>query len=98
MSKDYWVYILANKGRSTLYIGMTGDLERRMWEHCHGVVKGFTEKYSLKYLMYFEMFPNAADAFQRERQLKKWERAWKERLIETMNPEWRDLGAKWKDG
>jgi len=74
-----------------LYIGMTDDLARRVWEHRTGAVPGFTSKYGVKMLVWFELHESRETAFQRERQLKKWKRAWKLQLIEQLNPEWRDL-------
>ena len=93
--KEYYVYILANKRNGTIYIGMTNDLERRIKEHKLKEVKGFTEKYNLDKLVYFETFSNNSDAFIRERQLKKWNRKWKLRLIEENNLEWKNLAEDW---
>jgi putative endonuclease len=88
------VYIMANSERGTLYIGVTGDLKRRVWEHREGVVEGFTERYGLSRLVWFEHHPDFPTAIAREKQLKKWNRAWKLELIEAHNPAWRDL---WND-
>lgn len=85
------VYILASKRNGTLYIGVTSDLTRRTWEHKSGVVDGFTKKYGVHHLVYAEFHTTMPDAILREKQLKKWRRAWKLRLIEQGNPEWRDL-------
>ncbi|SCX87892.1 putative endonuclease [Nitrosospira sp. Nl5] len=85
------VYILASKRNGTLYIGVTGNLVKRVWEHKHDLVEGFTRKYQVHTLVYFEMHDEMAEAIQREKQLKKWNRAWKIDLIEKTNPGWRDL-------
>jgi putative endonuclease len=87
----YWVYILASAPNGTLYIGMTNDLGRRMYEHREGLVAGFTKRYVIKTLVYFESFPTAADAIKRETRLKKYPRAWKINLVLANNPGWRDL-------
>ena len=87
----YYVYILASRKHGTLYIGVTNDLVRRVYEHKHGLVEGFTSKYGVKHLVHFEQTENVAAAIQREKNLKHWPRAWKVALIETGNPEWRDL-------
>jgi putative endonuclease len=88
---SFFVYILASRRNGTLYIGMTDNLPRRTWEHKTNVIPGFTKKYGLKILVWYEVHESREAAFQRERQLKKWNRAWKLRLIEEMNPQWRDL-------
>ena len=89
--KVYWVYILASRRNGTLYIGITNDLVRRVSEHRGGTVAGFTKKYGVKHLVYFEEFANIGDAIHRETRLKKWNRKWKLDLIEAQNPEWKDL-------
>ncbi len=89
--KSYYVYILASKRNGTLYIGVTGDLIKRVYEHKQGLVEGFTKKYDVKILIYFEETNDVNTAIQREKQLKKWNRSWKIRLIEESNPEWKDL-------
>jgi putative endonuclease len=91
----YYVYILASKRNGTLYIGLTNELERRVIEHKNKQVRGFTAKYSVNRLVYFEEFENHNEAFIRERRLKKWKRAWKIKLIEGENPDWRDLAKDW---
>ena len=91
MDRQYWVYILASRPNGTLYIGTTINLARRMWEHRQGLVEGFTKKYSVHHLVYCEAFSRPMDAIQREKRLKKWNRAWKIQLIESKNPEWNDL-------
>jgi putative endonuclease len=88
--KEFYVYILTNQSR-TLYVGMTNDLERRVQEHREGKVSGFTRRYGLKRLAYYERFPTALSAIEREKQLKGWLRARKIALIEGLNPEWKDL-------
>jgi putative endonuclease len=88
---SFFVYILASSRNGTLYIGMTDNLARRIWEHRTGAVPGFTSKYGVKLLVWYELHESRENAFQRERQLKKWNRAWKLALIEKTNPTWRDL-------
>jgi putative endonuclease len=93
MSKDhsYFVYILASKIGGTLYVGVTNDLVRRIYEHRNGLADGFTKKYSVHRLIYFEQHSDIEAAITREKRLKKWNRAWKIRLIEETNPNWSDL-------
>ncbi len=91
MSHEYFVYILASRRNGTLYIGVTNDLTRRTLEHKHGLEPGFTKKYGVSILVYFETFGHVADAITREKQLKGWNRAWKIRLIEKNNSGWNDL-------
>ncbi len=88
---QYAVYILTNKKNGTLYIGMTGNLERRMFEHKNKMIDGFTKKYGLDKLVYFEMYQHVNDAITREKRLKSWKRQWKINLIEKDNPKWNDL-------
>lgn len=87
----FHVYILASGPNGTLYTGMTNDLSRRVHEHREGLVEGFTKKYGVKRLVYFEEFPTAADAIRREKRIKKYPRAWKINLVLEQNPDWRDL-------
>jgi len=89
--KNYYVYILCNKPKGMIYIGVTSDLEKRIWEHKEGLVEGFTRKYNIHRLVYFEQTNDVRVALIRERQLKKWNRQWKIELIEDMNPEWKRL-------
>jgi putative endonuclease len=89
--RHFYVYILASKVGGTLYIGVTNDLIRRVAEHRLKVVESFTEKYDVVRLVYFEQFDDAENAINREKRLKKWNRAWKIRLIEENNPNWDDL-------
>jgi putative endonuclease len=91
MEKRFWVYILASGFNGTLYIGVTSDLVKRIWEHKNGVVEGFTEKYDVSRLVYFEEHANAEAAVTRERRMKEWKRDWKRNLIEHDNPHWDDL-------
>jgi putative endonuclease len=90
---SYYVYILASKRNGTLYIGVTNNLERRIFEHKNKTIKGFTEKYDVNIPVYYEWFTNIVEAIKREKQLKKWNRAWKLALIESRNPEWIDLST-----
>lgn len=85
------VYILASEPYGTLYTGVTSDLSRRVFEHREGLVSGFTRRYGVKLLVYYEYFGLIGDAIQREKRIKEWRRAWKVELIESLNPEWRDL-------
>jgi len=89
--KLYYVYILASKRNGTLYIGVTNDLLRRVLQHKNKVVSGFTARYNVNMLVYYEQTENVESAIQREKQLKFWQRKWKLRLIEEFNPEWKDL-------
>ncbi len=95
--KHGYVYILANQPYGTLYIGVTSDLQRRMHEHKRGLIEGFTKKYGLKTLVYFETFPCIQDAIAREKQLKNWHRDWKINTINHANPDWGDLSVSWMD-
>ncbi len=88
---NYFVYILSNKKRGTIYIGVTNNLKRRLYEHKNGLIGGFTKKYNIKTLVYFETTADIQSAIAREKKLKKWNRAWKIALIEKTNPEWKDL-------
>ena len=89
--KNYYVYILASKRNGTLYIGVTNDLNRRMYEHKNGLVEGFTKNYNIKILVYYELTNSIESAITREKQFKKWNREWKMKLIEENNPMWKDL-------
>jgi len=89
--KNYYVYILASKRNGTLYVGVTNDLIRRVHEHKHNLVKGFTSKYGVHSLVYYEQTNDVQTALEREKKLKKWNREWKIDLIERNNPKWRDL-------
>lgn len=91
--KDYrcYIYILANKRNGTLYIGITSNLRRRVFDHKNKIFKGFTEKYNVVRLVYYEVYGEIGQAIYREKQLKGWRRQWKIELIEKNNPTWRDL-------
>jgi putative endonuclease len=91
MAKQFYVYILASKPNGTLYTGVTSNLIQRVWQHKHDVIQGFTRKYNVKTLVYYEVHENAESALKREKRIKRWRRAWKLGLIENSNPEWRDL-------
>jgi putative endonuclease len=92
--KTYYVYILASKRNGTLYIGITNDLARRVYEHKSGLIKGFTKKYSVNKLVYFQLTNDVNAAIRREKRLKKWKRQWKIELIEKLNPDWNDLSER----
>jgi len=89
--KKFYVYIMAKARNSTFYVGVTSNLTKRIWEHKNDQIEGFTKKYDVKTLVYYEIHDNAESAITREKRLKKWNRVWKMRLIENMNPEWSDL-------
>ena len=91
----YFVYILSNWDDSVLYIGVTGNLPRRLYEHRNGLADGFTKKYNVHKLIYFEQTNDAYSAISREKQLKKWRRSKKNELISKMNPGWNDLSKTW---
>ena len=91
MNKQACTYILASKRNGTLYVGVTSDLLKRVWEHKNKAVDGFTQKYGVHQLVYYELHNDMVAAITREKQLKKWNRQWKINLIEAENPEWRDL-------
>ena len=91
----YFVYILSNWDDSVLYIGVTGNLQRRLYEHRNGFVDGFTKKYNLHKLVYYEYTNDVYSAISREKQLKKWVRAKKNALISQQNPGWKDLSEDW---
>jgi putative endonuclease len=92
MKKDaFYVYMLASQRYGTLYIGVTSDLMKRMWEHRSGAIKGFTQKYKVHNLVWYERHETAESAIKRERNMKEWKRLWKIELIEKSNPTWADL-------
>ena len=91
MTKQYYVYIVSSYQSKQIYIGVTSDLKKRIWEHKNKVIKGHTEKYNKDRLVYFEVFEEIEDAIKREKQLKNWHRQWKLNLIEKENLEWKDL-------
>ncbi len=92
----YFVYILSNWNDSVLYIGVTGNLPKRLYEHRNHLVEGFTNKYNVYKLVYYENSSDVYSAISREKQLKNWARSKKEALIAKMNPEWRDLSEDWR--
>jgi len=89
--KESYVYILASQRNGTLYIGLTSNLVKRIWEHKNKAVPGFTEKYNVTRLVYYEIFGDIQSAAAREKRLKEWQRQWKIDLIQEMNPEWKEL-------
>ena len=91
MVKQYFVYILSSKARGTLYIGVANDFLKRIWEHKNKLVEGFTKKYDVHDLVYYEITTDIREAIAREKQMKKWNRDWKIQLIESQNPKWEDL-------
>ena len=91
MDKQSFVYILASRPYGTLYIGVTSNLIRRVWEHKEGFVAGFTKKYKIKHLVWYEIHSDIVQAITREKQLKEWPRDWKINLIQSTNPTWHDL-------
>jgi putative endonuclease len=93
-NKQYYIYILTNKSNKVIYIGVTNDLERRMFEHKNKLVGGFTKRYNLMKLVYYEVTGDVESAISREKQLKNWHRDWKINLINQFNSEWEDLSKK----
>jgi putative endonuclease len=94
---QYYLYIITNKKEGVLYIGVTNNLERRMFEHKEKLIEGFSKKYNLDKLIYFETYQYINDAIRREKQMKKWKRQWKINLITEDNPDWNDLSFDWFD-
>jgi putative endonuclease len=94
LDRAFYVYILTNRRNGTLYVGVTSDLIRRVYQHRMGEVPGFTSKHGLKRLVYYEQCGYGVAAVEHEKRVKRWRRAWKLRLIEEQNPQWRDL---WDD-
>ncbi|ATA24720.1 endonuclease [Brenneria goodwinii] len=91
MSKQPCIYILSNRPYGSLYVGVSSHLLKRIWQHKNHITGGFSQKYDLNMLVYYEFFEDINNAILREKQLKKWKRAWKIRLIESINPDWEDL-------
>lgn len=91
MEKKFYVYIMANKKHGFIYIGLTSNLPKRVWEHKNAVLEGHTKKYGIKRLVYYEIYDTFEPAEQREKKLKRWRRSWKNELIEAVNPEWNEL-------
>ena len=94
MPKQPCVYILASRRNGTLYVGVTSDLVKRVWEHKNNLVEGFTERYGVHALVWFEQHEAMESAIAREKAIKEWRRTWKLQLIEERNPQWRDLYAE----
>jgi putative endonuclease len=94
---EYYVYIMTNKSR-TLYTGVTNDLERRVYEHKHKLIKGFTSKYHITKLVWYETFPDIQQAIEGEKRIKGWVRSRKITIIEAQNPNWEDLSQVWYEG
>ena|SRR5260221_14682646 len=97
MKRTYFVYILANPHNTVLYTGVTSDLEQRVFEHKTKAFAGFTSKYNCNKLVYFEEFDDIEEAIKREKQVKRYHRKWKEKLIEGKNPKWEDISEGWFD-
>ena len=95
MNKTCAVYIMTNYSETTFYIGVTSDLQKRVWEHKNKVIDGFTSKYNINKLVYFETTESIETAINREKQLKRWHRQWKINLIKEKNPEFKDLSLDW---
>lgn len=91
MDKASYVYILASRPYGTLYVGVTSDLIRRVWQHKEGIIAGFTKTYKIKQLVWYEIHTEIISAITREKQIKEWPRDWKINLIQSTNPTWRDL-------
>ncbi len=91
MNKHYYVYILTKARNSTFYVGITSNLPKRIWEHKNEIADGFTKTHGIKTLVYYEICNDPETAIRREKRLKKWNRAWKMKVIEQMNPDWKDL-------
>jgi len=92
---NYFVYILSNWNNKVIYVGLTNNLSRRLYEHKNKLIDGFTKKYNLNKLVYYEITPNINSAIQREKEIKKWRREKKNNLIESLNPNWSDLSEEW---
>lgn len=97
MERSYYVYILASQRNGTLYVGMSSDLSQRVHQHREGLTPGFTSKYGVKNLVWYEDFPTADEAITAEKRIKRWRRKWKLELIEKMNPAWADLYETWNN-
>lgn len=95
MEKTYYVYLLTNWNNKVMYVGVTSNLERRIYEHKNKLVEGFTKKYNVSKLVHFEITSDVMAAIEREKQIKKWRREKKNQLVIAMNPEWKDLSLEW---
>ncbi len=91
LTQTYFIYMLASGRNGTLYVGVTNNLPRRIFEHKNGLTEGFTKRYGVHLLVWYEMHEDIGEAILREKQIKKWNRAWKIRMIEETNPDWRDI-------
>jgi len=91
VKENFYVYILTNKSHHVVYTGVTSDLVKRIWQHKNKTADGFTSKYNVNKLVYFEVYDDAENAIKREKNLKDWKRDWKDQLIEKENPDWQDL-------
>lgn len=91
MNEGYFVYILASRRNTVLYTGVTSNLMQRVWQHRQGLIEGFTKKYNVNKLVYFEQFQDINEAIRREKCIKRWKRNWKDELIAKLNPDWNDL-------
>ncbi|MGZ0019923.1 GIY-YIG nuclease family protein [Nitrosomonas sp. wSCUT-2] len=96
MEKTYYVYLLTNWNNQVMYVGVTNNLERRIYEHKNKLIDGFTKKHNVEKLVYFETASDVLAAIEREKQIKKWRREKKNQLVVGMNPEWRDLSVEWE--
>ena len=96
MNRTYAVYIMTNYSQTSFYIGITGNLQKRVWEHKNKFVEGFTKRYNIDRLVYYELTDSVETALNREKQLKRWHRDWKINLIKEMNPEFKDLSMDWE--
>ena len=96
MNKTYAGYIMTNYQQTSFYIGVTGNLQKRVWEHKNKFVEGFTKRYNIDRLVYYELTDSVETAINREKQLKRWHRDWKINLIKEMNPEFKDLSTDWE--
>lgn len=97
MDKQYYVYLLTNWNNKVMYVGVTNNLERRLYEHKHKLLEGFTGKYNVNKLVYFECTTDVSAAITREKQIKKWRREKKDQLVIAVNPQWNDLSLQWQE-
>ena len=97
MDRQYYVYLLTNWNNKVMYVGVTNNLERRLYEHKHKLHEGFTEKYNVNKLVYFECTTDVNAAITREKQIKKWRREKKDQLVIAVNPQWNDLSLQWQE-
>jgi putative endonuclease len=94
LNKNYYIYIITNWNNTVMYVGVTNDLMRRLYEHKNKLYDGFTKKYNLNKLVYFELYYDIKEAIKREKEIKKWRREKKNKLVESINPYWRDLSLE----